>query len=396
MDHAHRPVPQSPTRVIHVINGEHYSGAERVEDLLAGCLGEFGYEVTFACLKRGQFAARRQYREAAIHALPMSGRIDLRPAFSLARLVRQQEVKLLHAHTPRSLMIARLAAFLTAVPLVYHVHSPTARDSTRALQNWLNNKTERFSLGGVDRLITVSASLARHMREEGVAAERIVAVPNGVPAHGPLPQREVPQEPWTIGTVALLRPRKGLEVLLRAVALLRDQALPIRLRVVGGFETRPYETTIRELTRQLGIVETVDWVGFSADVPAELQKMDLFVLPSLFGEGLPMVVLEAMAAGVPVVASRVEGVPEALGDGVDGVLVEPDRVDALAEGIRRIVEQDGLWSALRQSAHARQAAHFSDRRMAEQVANIYQTILSPRCEGSSHAANILRPTPGQR
>ena len=103
--------------------------------------------------------------------------------------------------------------------------------------------------------------------------------------------------------------------------------------------------------------------------------MDLFVLPSLFGEGLPMVVLEAMTAGVPIVASRVAGIPEAIRHGHDGVLVNPNDARNLAEAIADIVQGRYDWSALRASAMARHAENFSDRAMAAGVAAVYRTLL---------------------
>ncbi len=369
-------LPHDQQHVIHVINGEHYSGAERVQDLLAQRLPEFGFAVSFACVKPGQFATLRQDRTAPIYDLPMRLRVDMRPALTLARIARRTQAVLLHAHTPRALLVARLAAMITRLPLVYHVHSPTSRDSTRSLQNWLNNTTEQFSLTGIDRLITVSHSLARHMAETGIDPARIVTVCNGVPCAGPLMERPAPKETWTLGTVALFRPRKGLESLLLALAQLRDCGAPVRLRAVGGFETTQYEQTIRALATQLDLDHLIDWVGFTQDVAGQLARMDLFVLPSLFGEGLPMVVLEAMAAGVPVVATRVEGVPEAIRDGIDGVLAEPGSEDDLRHAICQLIEHPDRWQTMRQQAHQHHAEQFSDRRMAEQIADVYRTLAS--------------------
>ena len=102
--------------------------------------------------------------------------------------------------------------------------------------------------------------------------------------------------------------------------------------------------------------------------------MDLFVLPSLYGEGLPMVVLESMANAVPVVASDVEGITEAVRDGVDGLIVEPGNADDLATKLRTLIGDTKRWESMSQSAFARQREELSDVSMARGVATVYDAI----------------------
>jgi glycosyltransferase involved in cell wall biosynthesis len=417
MSIAHPDIPALPERdarvatigVLHVINGEHYAGAERVQDLLALRLPEFGFEVGFACVKPGRFGEMRQSVDAPLYQVPMRSKFDLRAAGRIARIVRRGGYKLVHGHTVRTALVGRLAAALAGVSFVYHVHSPTSRNTTRPWLNRVNTIVERLSLTGVSRLIAVSESLGRHVRAQGFKPERIAVVHNGVPAiahwegdgpdlrghraqHGrengtvPLPAegdspvfsdtRTGTVPTWTLGTVALFRPRKGVEVLLESLALLKQQGLLVKLRAVGTFETPDYSQQIAALAAKLGVAEQIDWLGFTRDVTGELLEMDLFVLPSLFGEGLPMVVLEAMAAGVPVVATDVEGIPEAIRDGQDGLIARAGDAADLARAIARVVRREVDWSALRHSAIARHAEHFSDRAMAAGVAAVYRDVLS--------------------
>jgi glycosyltransferase involved in cell wall biosynthesis len=368
------PARVKTARVLHVINGEHYSGAERVQDLLALRLGEFGYEVGFACVKPDKFLESRQSQAAAVHETPMTNKFDVRVARRLVKLVREHDYQLIHAHTPRTAMVGRIAAACAGVPLVYHVHSPTSRDSTRGFANRVNAWIERASASGAAKLICVSQSLGRHMLAEGFSKSRMAVVPNGVPAIDDVPPRSTPSGEWTIGTVALFRPRKGTEVLIDALAILREQKLPARLRCVGGFETAEYERQLKDRVAKHALDKFVDWTGFTRNVNGELKQMDLFALPSLFGEGLPMVVLEAMATGVPVVATDVEGVPEAIRDGVDGVIARACDAEDLAEKIARVLRGDLDWQGLRSSALERQRAMFSDRSMAAGVAKVYDEL----------------------
>ena len=371
----HEAAPPCLASALHVINGEYYSGAERVQDLLAIQLPRSGYEVGFACVKPDRFPRVRQ-SAVPLFETPMRSRFDLRASWQIADIVRRHGYTLLHAHTPRSALVATIAARLAKVPMVYHVHSPTAQDSTHRMRNWFNATNERIALRGAARLVTVSRSLGKHMQDAGYDESIVNVVPNGVPTPGVLRDATPPSSEWTIGSVALFRPRKGLEVLLAAMALLRKENVPVRLRAIGPFESTEYEGEIRSIVAKEGLEEVVDWTGFTDDVPAELATLDGFVLPSLFGEGLPMVVLEAMATGVPVVATRVQGIPEAIEHDRSGLLAAPGDPAQLAEQIRRLVTGHVDWSALREAAKQRHAEYFSDRAMALGVAAVYEELLN--------------------
>jgi glycosyltransferase involved in cell wall biosynthesis len=368
--------PRSPklARVLHVVNGEHYSGAERVQDLLAGYLPACGYDAAIACVKPDRFPQARQFREAKLFELPMRGRFDFSCGRRIAQLLRDEQFDLVHAHTPRSLLVAGQAARIAGVPLVYHVHSPAGRDSTRRLRNMLNVHLERRWAHRAARLIAVSPSVRRYMIEQGFLASHVVCVPNGVPGIDARP-RTAPPTSWTLGIAALFRPRKGIEVLLEALAAARGKGCDVRLRAIGPFETPAYEAEVRALVDRLHLQNAIDWTGFVTDVPAELAKIDALVLPSLFGEGLPMVVLEAMAAGVPVIASDVEGVPEAIRDGEDGLLVKPGDAAALAAAIEQLISGAVDYAAMSAHARARHAEHFSAEIMARRVADVYDAVL---------------------
>jgi glycosyltransferase involved in cell wall biosynthesis len=365
-------------RVLHVIHGEHYAGAERVQDLLAGQLPLLGFDVGLACVKPGRFLDALESREAPVYEVPMAGRTDLRAAARLASIVRRHEYRLLHTHTPRTAMVGSIASAMTGVPMIHHVHSPASRDSTHLLRNGINALVERASLCRASALIAVSQSLGRRIHHLARPDRLIAVVPNGVPRRPARRPRHPEETSWTLGTVALFRPRKGIEVLLESLAQLRTQGLPVRLRAVGGFETAEYERHVVRYAGELGVSDAVDWIGFTRNVDAELHRMDLFVLPSLFGEGLPMVVLEAMAAGVPVVATEVEGIPEAVRDGVEGLLATPGEAASLSRAVGRIVRGEVSWTQLHAAAIQRHAQLYSDDTMAAGVAEVYRQVLGSR------------------
>ena len=403
----------APVRVLHLINGEDYAGAERVQDHLALRLPEEGFEVGFACLKPRRFAAMRRAVDAPLYEFPMRSKLDGSPVRRLARLLRDEGYALVHTHTPRTALVGCLAARLARLPLVHHVHCQTAVEvGGRRWQDKANQVLERWTTRGAARIVAVSASLYRYLLRHGYSREKLRLVPNGVPTctsevaafaaghsddrsriwqaegrglpEGPAQGRGLPEDAtqttglrniWTIGAIALFRPRKGLEVLLDAVALLRRRGHDVRLRAVGRFQSPDYEQEIQRRAVRLGLESAIRWVGFRQNIEAELARMDLLALPSLVSEAMPMSILEAMAAGVLVVGSRVDGVTDLVRDGVDGLLAEPGSPDDWAAVVGRVVTGEIDRRPLVQCALQKQRERFSDRSMAAAVAYIYGEVL---------------------
>jgi glycosyltransferase involved in cell wall biosynthesis len=361
-------------RVLHLINGEHYSGAERVQDLLAQSLPEIGFDVGFALLKPGHFAERRAAREAPLYLAGMRSRLDLAVARRVSQIVRRERYALVHAHSPRTVLVGLAAARLAGVPLVYHKHCQET-ETPSAVRRWASTTSERFAASRAAKIVAVSQSVAAYLVRQGYDPRQIAVVPNGICPRGPLPARRPPAGTWTLGVVALFRPRKGLEVLLEALALVRGAGHDVRLRAIGSFESPGHEAEIRALVARLGLAESILWRGFCRDVAGELADTDLFVMPSVLSEGLPMAVLEAMAAGVPVIGTRVDGTRDVIRDGIDGVLAEAGNAADMADLIARFIRGRLDWSAMRSCAHARQAGVFSDASMARGVAEVYRSIL---------------------
>jgi glycosyltransferase involved in cell wall biosynthesis len=362
-------------RVLHIINGEFYSGAEKVQDVLAQRLPDFGYQVGFACLKPELFPRVRESNETPLTEIRMRSKIDFACCFDLAACVRQGHYSIIHTHTPRACLMGRMASALANVPMVHHLHSPTISDTEDKLRNLVNALIERLSLVGIRHVIAVSESVKRYLVRLKFPRDCIFVVHNGVPGRAKPGRRSVPDGKWVVGVVGLFRPRKGLEVLLRALAHLKEKGFSFRLIAVGPFETTAYESTIKLLAERIGIGERIEWVGFTEDVNSEWTRMDILVLPSLFGEGLPMVIIEAMAAGVPVVASSVGGVKEVIRDGREGLLVRPGDPIDLARALELIISGDKDWQHLRHSGQKRHAEAFSDYIMAQGISRIYGKTL---------------------
>ncbi len=373
--------PLKTLRVLHIVNGEHFAGAERVQSHLGRCLPRYGVKADFACVKPGRFADAvdaAQSKWGTAHRVPMRNRYDLSVAQKIAKLARRGGYELLHAHTPRTAMLTAIAARLSGLPWVYHVHSPAARDSSKGMLNWINSQIERQSLTNCNHLITVSNSLRDDCILAGYHPKRVSVVRNGVPAI--YYERAAEPQPgghWVLGMVALMRPRKGLEVALEAISILRQRGLDVSLRCIGPYESQQYRDAIDQQLDRLQLGDRVEQIGFQDDIPLALSQLDALILPSLYGEGLPMVILEAMAAGLPVVATAVEGTPEAIQNYVDGLLAEPGSAFSLADKIEALVSGKVHWQAMSRSARQRHSEVFSDWAMSQGVANVYRQLLCP-------------------
>jgi phosphatidyl-myo-inositol alpha-mannosyltransferase len=362
-------------KVLHLINGDFYSGAERVQDLLALNLPAFGYEADFAALKRGRFAECRRATGSRLFDMPMRSRTDLAVAWRIARLMQAENYGLLHTHTTRSAMIGALAARLAQRPFVHHVHSPAARDTQTGWRNTANSAVERWTLRGARRLIAVSESLRRYLELTGVPASQISVVPNGVPVCSRHVDWSPPTGRWTLGTVGLFRPRKGIEILIEALHLLVQRGIDAHLRAIGSFEEDSYRVAIEQLAERLGVSQRIQWTGFTTDVDSELRRIDVFVLPSLYGEGLPMALIEAMALGLPVVATAVEGTPEVLTPAGAGLLVEPGNAPDLAAAVASLIELGEDARTVAEAGRQRQMERYADAVMAKNVARVYDDAL---------------------
>lgn len=367
------PNPCVTCRVLHVINGEDYAGAERVQDSLALRLPALGFDVGFACLKPRRFAAMRQATSAPVYELPMRSKFDWSPARRLARLVREEGYSILHSHTPRTALVGRAAAALARVPLVHHIHCQTAVEvGGRRWQDKLNLLLERIATYRAAKIIAVSPSLRRYLLRHGYSQREVRLVTNGVPTRGETP---APRPARTLGIIALFRPRKGLETLIEALALVRRAGYDVGLRAVGRFQSAAYEREIRELAASLQVESAIDWAGFQQDIGAELKRMDIAILPSLVSEAMPMSVLEAMSAGVLVVGTAVDGITDLIEDGVDGLLARPGDARHLADTLMRALGDDAERHRLALAGYRKQADHYSDLAMALGVAEVYEEVL---------------------
>ena len=303
----------------------------------------------------------------------------------LVRQFKKSSIDLVHTHKYKDTILAGPAAKLCGIPhVVRTVHG--LREPFEGFQSFkmscyeaIERTVHRYC---VDSIIGVSSQIESKYKVEGEVS-RVTCIRNGIDLEGKSVHTDrwrtrkelrVDSETCLIGTVGRLTPVKGIPYLLEAARMLLRQGANVKVLVVGDGSIRP---DLMTQTRELGITDNVVFLGHREDTDVLLQALDIFVLPSL-SEGIPMALLEAMAASRAVVASRVGGIPEIIEDEVEGFLIEPMDVHSLAERCRRLIESPDVARRMGEQARKRVERDFSATAMADLVASVYTELLMSR------------------
>ncbi len=297
---------------------------------------------------------------------------------SLLRFLWIERPDLIHTHvTVSGNVLWRLAGRLAGVPVINHVHIGNyfrPESLSGRLVRWIDTLTARIP----KRFIAVSGQTAAGLAAQGYPAGRIVIVPNGVDAASFSPRNGKSGRPRAVvGCIARLCRTKGQAVLLDAFARLDPGLGPAELWFVGEDQETggTYRKVLEEQARDLGILDRVRFLGHRDDVAPLIGEMDLVVLPS-FDEGMPLVLLEAMACAVPVVATRVGGVHELVDDGVDGTLVAPGDAADLANAVSRLLGDAGLRTRMGESGRKKAEERFALTKSIAAVRGVYEEVLA--------------------
>jgi glycosyltransferase involved in cell wall biosynthesis len=336
------------------------------------------FQVEAICLTDGPAVDRMRQLHLPITVLRESNDRDVVRA--LASHLQDRDVDLLHAHMFRAELLGARAARLAGTPvIVATAHSSRVRSKSDIAA--LATQTPLM-----DHLIAPSQAIGAKLRREGRGSSPITVIPNGVDLDrfGQRPSAEeragvraslgIPADAFLVGVVARLEPEKGHRYLMAAWPEIIQAVPHARLLVIGdGSLTDALRSQARALPSAAR--GRVVFAGGQTDVVALVQSLDLAVLPSL-REAQGIALLEAMAARVPVVASRVGGIPETIGDGVDGLLVPPANSDALAEAITRVAQNGELRNRLAAGGRRRVEDRFSLDESVSRMEGIYLDELS--------------------
>jgi len=340
---------------------------------------------SIACMYGGG-EMRAAFEQAGFATFDLQAARSLDPLglWRLLRLIRRVRPHIVHTHLLRADLYGGLAARLAGVPIVLttqYALYPYSRVTQRACDNLLDRMCRSLASHALAVCEAVRQDLIVRL---GWPAERVHTIRTGLDfsAWRPDPQaRQTLREQWAVPkdgivimTVARLSREKGLDVLVDAAARVRTQCPQARFVLVGS---GPLEQSLARQIRDRGLEETVRLAGFHTDVASVLSAADVFVLPS-YSEGMPNAVLEAFAAGLPVVASAVGGLVEAVDHERTGLLVPAGDAAALAEAVSRLIQDPSLARTLAQAGVAVARERFSIDKVAAEYAALYASLGASR------------------
>ncbi|KKR05335.1 MAG: glycosyl transferase group 1 protein [Candidatus Peregrinibacteria bacterium GW2011_GWC2_39_14] len=350
-------------------------GAERQMTILAKFLDKQKYNLFLACAKAksvDDLAEKFEKTGSKIFRLNVIHKHDPRHYFQLKKIIRENKIEILHAHVwnPASCRYAYLASKSCKIPLVITEHDPGEISPLKtAFKKWL--------LKNASKIIAISEENKKLLKAlYPHVASKISVVHNGIDiaefekkiTHAQSNPNQ--NNPKTILTVAALHPRKGLKYLIEAFSKINDKNL--QLQIVGE---GPQKQELQELTRKLNLSEQVKFLGWRNDIPELMASANMFVLPSLH-EAFGLVLLEAILAKLPIIATNSGGIPEIIENNKNGLLVPPKDAETLANTIKILLENDELNKKFVQAGLEKVYEKFNAETMAKKTEIIYDRALS--------------------
>jgi len=365
--------PQRRQRVLHIVPDMGVGGLPRVVETLCRTTDADAYDVGVLTLNfAGEIAEALATDGYHVHALPRNADgPDYGAWRRVADLLRRERIDIVHTHNTQAFMHGGIGAFLARTPLL--IHTDHARDFPDRLKYHVY---ERVLSTIAYRVVGVSAHTTENLhRYEWIPRRKLLTIPNGIEGRlfdGAVDRAAlrdsmgVPRDAELLLLGARLEPQKGITYLIQAMARLAASRPRLHLALGGIGSLRE---SLEAEARELGVADRVHFLGVRLDMPSLLRAADIFVLPSNW-EGLPMIVLEALGARCPIVATSVGGVPSAVRDGETGTLVPPQNPDALAAALATMLDYPD--EAARRAGNGRRL--FDDTFSAAAMARAYEQL----------------------
>lgn len=386
--------------VMYVVDKLPLGGAEKVTYDLVLHLSPDLFKVSVCCLEsEGELGKELKKQGIEIITLLSKKGTDLFLPLRLARLFRKLNVKIVHAHNSTAFKHAAIAAKIVGVPVIIQTRHG---DELARKSGWriiLQNKLTRLA----DKIVCICEGFRQKLiHNKSVDKDKLVVIHNGINVSfieknkiGRNQKRimlGLNADDCVIVNVANIRVEKGQEILIRAFKQVADKEPKAKLLIVGSATDAQLTRALKDLTQGLGLAESVIFLGKREDVSEILSASDIFVLSSLT-EGLPISVLEAMAAGIPVVATDVGGIREIIEDGKNGILVPSNSEDKLSAAIVSLLNDKNKAQGLSREGRETVANFFSLEKMIQGYENLYLSLIKEKARNKKILVVGMIPPP---
>jgi len=365
--------------ICHLIKGLGRGGAESLlPQAIRSTRGNATFSVGYFLPHKDALVSELRREETGVRCFDASSNGAILGSIpKVARWLAEEKADLVHAHLPVAGIVARFAGRLAGIPVVYTEHNLQQR------YHPLTRLASRVTWRLQDQVIAVSHEVADSIRVSVGEQVPLEVVHNGIDL-----RRTATAESRTearrrlgldeaaplVGAVAVFRPQKRLDLWLHAAARLLRQRPESRFLLIGD---GPLRHELEELATELGIRERVRFPGMQAEIASYLRSLDVYLMTSQF-EGLPLALLEAMGTGLPIVATRVGGIPEAVTHQVEGWLVPFDDLEGIVAGVATLLDEPAMAREMGVRARARVERDFSVSRMTDRIEVLYERVLDGR------------------
>ncbi len=377
-------------KILFVIDNIFFGGGERAFAQIINGLDREKYEIYAACLPGGIFGEKIK-TSAKVLPFNLRNRFNLVRIYQLAKIKKEKNIQIVHSQGARADFFARIAARLARVPaMVSTIAMPVEGFDVGIIKKIMYILLDGFSEKFMDRFIVVSEALRKRLiKKHRIPPEKVVKIYNGVKINSVqhqtkdekknlIQELKFPENIALVGTIGRLVWQKGLPFFIQAIKQIIDNRWQtpgeVKFLIVGEGNERE---SLENMVRKLGIEKNVIFTGFRKDVKEILEALDILVLPSI-REGQPIILLEAMAMGKPVVATDIEGVNETLVNGITGILVLPQNSFVLAEAIIRLLKDRKKAQEMGQMGRKVVEEKFNLKDKIEQHKRLYEAIVAEK------------------
>jgi glycosyltransferase involved in cell wall biosynthesis len=369
-------------RVLQLISSKGHYGAESMLLSLCEALKPLSWRPVVGMIHNSlrpnlETAKRARSLGLEVVVFDCAGRLDWSAARKICNYLQDQKVNLIHTHGYKADIYGFAAARGLHIPMIATCHSLPNRQTQSTGLDYLYGFLDRLVLRSFERVVAVSSELADSLQKRGIQQERIAMIHNGVPIMrfakaSPTFSEEINKGKRTVvGMIARLAPGKNPDLFLQAAqSVLKGFPNTVFAMIGNG----PERNKLEGLVRKLKIEDSVVFAGERHDMPEVYASLDIVVLPSL-SEGMPMSILEAMAAGKPIVASSVGAIPSVVLPDQTGLLIEPGDLVGLRAAMERLLSDPELRTRLGEEGQTMINRHYSADVMAHKYLHVYQRVL---------------------